>query len=214
MRLKTMAMIVTAIVAAMEVAAAEAWKPDLMDRVVEHREALAAGPPAIQDGAGVYLLTDRGYELARESRNGFHCIVSRSQPDAFEPQCLDAAGSATLLQQILLRGELQMRGMDADAIRGEIDARWKAGRLKSPARPGLNYMLSTKNRVPIGPDKVIHYGPHLMFYAPNMTDDDIGGDRMGKTSPIFMINAGRPSGYVIVPMPAYEAPGAVEVQGR
>jgi hypothetical protein len=46
-----------------------------------------------------------------------------------------------------------------------------------------------------------------MFYAPNMTDADIGGDRQGARSPIFMINAGLPSGYVIVPMFHYERDG-------
>jgi len=201
-----MVMIVTATMAGATVGeGAEVWKPELMDRAVELREALAAGPPAIQGEAGVYVLTGRGYELVRESGNNFHCIVSRSQPDAFEPQCLDAEGSATLLQQILLRGELQMKGVRPESIRSEIDEAWASGRLTAPARPGLNYMLSTKNRVPVGPETVIPYGPHLMFYAPNLTDEDIGGDRMGKASPIFMINTGRPSGYVIVPLPGYKA---------
>ena len=52
----------------------------------------------------------------------------------------------------------------------------------------------------VGPEQVIPYAPHLMFYAPDLTDDDIGGDRSGKESPVFMINAGSPSGYVIVPV--------------
>jgi hypothetical protein len=181
--------------------------PELLDPALEIEEALAAGPPAIREEAGVYILTASGYTLARQSRNGFHCLVGRSQPDAFEPQCFDAEGSATLLEQELLRGELRMEGRSPEEVRTAIQAAWDSGKLRAPSRPGINYMLSEKNRVPVGPDKVVPYGPHLMFYAPNMTDADIGGDRQGARSPIFMINAGLPSGYVIVPMFHYERDG-------
>lgn len=181
-------------------APAAGWKPQLMDRSLEIAEALAAGPPVIREEAGVYVLTRDGYELARESRNGFHCIVGRSQPGSYEPQCFDAEGSATLLEELLLRGELQMRGLAPEAIRAAVADAWQSGRLAAPARPGINYMLSEKNRVPVGPDRVIPYGPHLMFYAPNLDDSDVGGDRTGQGSPVFMINAGRPTGYVIVPV--------------
>lgn len=176
------------------------WRPEPMDHDLEVEEALAAGPQVIRDRAGVYVLTDRGYELARASTNGFHCIIGRSQAEAYEPQCFDAEGSATLLAQLLLRGELQMKGVGSDEIEVTLAEAWEAGRLQAPRRPGVNYMLSEKNRVPVGPDKVVPYGPHLMFYAPHLTDADIGGDRTGKASPIFMINAASPSGYVIVPV--------------
>ena len=181
-------------------ASASEWKPDLMEREVEIREALDAGPASIRADAGVFVLTAGGYELAKDSHNGFHCIVGRSQPDAFEPQCFDAEGSETLLEVTLLRGELQMQGLSAEEIAQRMAEAWKSGRLNAPSRPGINYMLSTKNMVPVSADRVVAYGPHLMFYAPNLTDDDVGGDRTGQQSPIFMINAGQPSGYVIVPM--------------
>lgn len=182
------------------VAAGESWRPELMDRETEIREALAAGPESIRAAAGVYVLTADGYRLARESGNGFHCIVGRSQQGSYEPQCLDSEGSKTLLKQILLWGELQMAGKSRDEIDREIDTAWAQGRLQAPSRPGINYMLHPENRVPVAKDRVVPYGPHLMFYAPDLTDADIGGDRSGKTSPIFMINAGSPDGYVIVPV--------------
>ena len=184
-------------------ALAGAWKPELMDPDEEMREALAAGPEAIRAEAGVYVLAENGFSLARPSGNGFHCIVGRSQPDAFEPQCFDAEGSATLLRATLLRGELLMGGAGRQAVAAAMEKAWTEGRLEAPSRPGINYMLSEKNRVPVGPDRVIPYHPHLMFYAPGLTDADIGGDRTGRASPIFMINAGKPSGYVIVPMPSH-----------
>ncbi len=179
---------------------ADSWRPEPLEREEEINEALAAGPAIIRDGAGVYVLTVNGYELVRESSNGFHCIVSRSQRNAFEPQCFDATGSKSLLQVTLLRGKLQMQGLGTERIQELITEAWETGRLKAPERPGINYMLSERNRVPVAPDRVIPYGPHLMFYAPNLDDEVIGGDPTGKQSPVFMINQGQPSGYVIVPV--------------
>ena len=79
---------------------AAAWKPELIEREREIAEALAAGPTTIRGQAGIYVLTSAGFELVRDSGNGFHCLVERSQPGAFEPQCFDAEGSSTLLQQV------------------------------------------------------------------------------------------------------------------
>lgn len=181
--------------------AAEApWRPPLMAAAEETAAALEACPAAVREKAGVYLLTASGYELVRPSGNGFHAFVGRSQPDAFEPECFDAEGSATLLQAVLLRARLRMEGVAPERIETELAAAWAGGRLRAPRRAGINYMLSPRNRVPIAPDQVIPYRPHVMFYAPYLTDADVGGDMDG-ASPVFMINAGRPDGYVIVPVP-------------
>ena len=185
--------------AASTVVAAD-WKPEPLPKDEEIRQALAAGPETIRDDAGVYVLTDKGFELTRKSKNGFHCIIGRTQPDAFEPQCLDAEGSSTLLHQILLRGRLQMSGLSSQEVTSKLKEAWDRGELKPPSQPGINYMLSKHNRVPVGPEQVIHYRPHVMFYAPYLTNKDFGGDMQGK-SPIFLINEGLPSAYVIVPVP-------------
>lgn len=185
---------------------AAGWKPEPLEHSREISEALAACPETLRDRAGVYTLTPQGYQLVRKSTNGFHAMISRSQPGAFEPQCLDAEGSATLLEQILLRGRLQMEGLEADEIEAQIGAAWASGELEPPARPGINYMLSRRNRVPVGPDKVIPYQPHLMFYAPHLDNADVGGSMSGD-SPIFVINAGRPDAYIIVPVDLPRANG-------
>ncbi|MEM7483237.1 MAG: hypothetical protein AAF481_18885, partial [Acidobacteriota bacterium] len=135
-------------------AAPEGWKPTPLERADEMSEALAAAPDSIRDGAGVYVLTDDGYELVRKSKNEFHCLIERSQKDAFEPQCFDAEGSATLLQQVLMRGELQMGGASAEEVNRQVAAAWAKGDLRSPRRPGINYMMSPRNRVPVGPETV------------------------------------------------------------
>ena len=181
-------------------AVAAAWKPEPLPRDQEIAAALEAGPAAIREEAGVYVLTAAGFELARESGNGFHCLVGRSQPDAFEPQCFDAVGSATLLEQVLMRGKLRAAGHTADEVDELVGAAWASGELRAPDRPGINYMLSERNRVPVAPDQVIPYGPHVMMYTPYRTNADLGGDMTGK-SPVFVINEGEPGAYLIVPVP-------------
>ncbi len=175
---------------------AASWKPDLMPRQEEIVAALAAGPPTIADGAGVYVLTARGYELARASANGFHCLVGRDAPGTFEPQCFDAEGSATTLQAALLEAELRMGGKDDAEIEAAVAAAYAAGTLRAPRRPGINYMLSPANIVPIDDRGTVQpVGPHVMFYAPYLTDADLGG---GGDSPVFVINPGTPGAYAIV----------------
>ena len=185
------------------------WKPEPLEGELEISEALAACPESLRELAGAYVLTESGFVLARKSENGFHAIISRSQPGAFEPQCLDAEGSRSLLHQILMRGRLQMQGLDADEIESQITSAWTNGELQAPTRPGINYMLSEKNRVPIAPDQVIPYQPHLMFYAPDLTNEDFGGSVEG-TSPVFLINEGKPDAYVIVPVSTRPAEPSAE----
>lgn len=183
----------------------EPVRPELLPRDAEIRAALAAGPPHFAETAGVYVLTANGYELARPSQNGFHCLVGRELPGAFEPMCFDREGSATLLRQILLSAELQMQGKGLDEIEVAVAAAWASGELRAPSRPGINYMLSPENRVPIDEQGTIApYRPHLMFYVPYLTNADLGSDG-SPGSPVFVIFEGQPGAYAIVPVPVEEA---------
>lgn len=178
---------------------AESWMPKPLPRSEEIVEALAACPPSLREEAGVYVLTSSGFELERESTNGFHAIVQRSQPGAFEPQCLDAEGSATTLEAIVLKTRLRMEGAGEDEIERAVGRAWARGELLAPRRPGINYMLSERNKVPVSTDRVIAYQPHVMFYAPYLSNADVGAEPMG-SAPVFVVNEGRPNAYVIVPV--------------
>ena len=181
--------------------AATTWKPALMPRDEEIAAALEAAPPALRDEAGVYVLAASGYEQVRASRNGFTCILERDWPEAFEPECYDAEGSATLLQATLLAAKLRMAGSTAEEIDRAVARAWAHGELRPPRRPGINYMLSERNRVPVDDaGTIIPYRPHVMFYAPYLTNADVGGSPTGG-SPVFVINEGTPAAYVIVPVP-------------
>jgi hypothetical protein len=176
------------------------WRPELLPREREIAAALAAAPASLREGAGVYLLGAQGFVLDRPSRNGFHCLVARDLPTAFEPQCFDAEGSETLLVATLLEAELRMAGRSAAEVKRAVGEAWTEGRLRAPRRPGINYMLSRENRVPVDDAGTVRpYGPHLMFYAPYLRNSDFGVAAPGK-DPIFLINEGLPGAYVIVPV--------------
>jgi len=200
--------LVLALLATFAAAAALAWQPEPLPREREIAAALAAGPPGLADAAGVWVLGSGGYERARPSRNGFECLVERSHPAAFEPQCFDAEGAATLLQAVLLRAELRARGLDEKEVAAAVAAAWSEGRLRAPRRPGINYMLSPENRVPIDEEgkTVIPFPPHLMFYVPYLTNADLGSDG-APDAPVFVIAEGTPGAYAIVPVPTGEEPG-------
>lgn len=178
---------------------AEEWRPEPLPRDEEIVEALAACPVNIRLGAGVYVLTSEGFESERESANGFNAIIQRSQPGAFEPQCLDAEGSATTLEAILLEARWRMKGAGQDEIDRAVGLAWARGELSAPRRPGINYMLSEHNKVPIDADTVIPYQPHVMFYAPYLSNVDLGAEPIG-SAPVFVVNEGQPDAYVIVPV--------------
>jgi hypothetical protein len=180
-------------------AAPGAWKPELLPRDREVAAALAAGPPAVAEGAGVYVLTGTGYVLDRPSRNGFHCLVGRDQPGTFEPQCFDAEGSGTLLQAVLLAAERRMLGDDAAAVARAVADGYASGRLRAPRRAGVNYMLARENRVPVDDRGTVRpYRPHVMIYVPYLRNADFGA---GPGSPVFVINEGQPGAYLIIPVP-------------
>jgi hypothetical protein len=189
-------------------AAADVGANATLSRDAEIAAALAAGPASIRDGAGVYVTTPSGFELARASTNGFHCLVERSFPGAFEPQCFDAEGSRTLMQATLMTARLRGEGRSEPEVRAAVAAAWAAGELRAPTRPGINYMLHPGNRVPVDPEgtTIVPYGPHLMFYAPYLRNADLGSDG-SPAAATFVINEGQPNAYAIVPVVSGEGDG-------
>ncbi|MDQ2991502.1 MAG: hypothetical protein M3R30_01620 [Candidatus Eremiobacteraeota bacterium] len=138
--------------------------------------ALSAAPSRLQAGAGVYALRATGFEQVRASTNGFTCIVNRDHPRALKPTCYDAEGTATVLPTVLFEGVELMKGTPIAEIDKQIVAGLKNGRFTAPRRPGVAYMLSGHIHG-IAPDGTgFAFPPHVMFYAPNLSDRDIGSD--------------------------------------
>lgn len=164
--------------------------------------ALEAGPASVTAKAGVYVHDATGYVKARDSQNGFICLVDHRIPNASEPQCLDAEGVKTFLPKYELVASLRAKGTPEPKIREAVADGFKKGTLVAPSRPGIIYMMSPHNVVTIDEVKGVAapFPPHLMFYAPNLTSADLGSDGT-PTSPIFVVDERTPHALMIVAVP-------------
>ncbi|GAA0719432.1 hypothetical protein [Dokdonella soli] len=154
-----------------------------MPAKLETQFAQSALPPEMRDKATVYLLDPaKGYQRSLQGTSGVTCLVSRTEwdqadfrNDIYVPFCYDAEGSKTFLKVIMDVATLRVQGMSPVALKAEIVKRYKNRTYKAPEKSGLSYMAAPIMRTWM-PDGNVHTMPmpHLMFYAPNITNDDIG----------------------------------------
>ncbi|MEZ5500549.1 MAG: hypothetical protein R3E77_14120 [Steroidobacteraceae bacterium] len=150
---------------------------------LEIRFALSAAPPALRGAATVYVLdVTKGYRVARQGSSGVECLVERTawehaeyRDDVFVPLCYDAAGARTYLKVIREVAELRANGKSAAAVKAEIERRYQSREYQTPG-PGVSYMIAPIMRTWMLPDMNVHTMPmpHVMFYAPNISDRDLG----------------------------------------
>ncbi|HEX7916137.1 hypothetical protein [Rudaea sp.] len=155
-----------------------------MPAELETRYALSALPPALRADAAVYLLdTKKGYVLSKPGTSGLVCLVERTQwqdaefrDDVFVPLCYDDAGSKTHFKVSIDVAALRAQGTSATAVKAEVEKRYRDKTYTAPVRPGLSYMVMPVFRAPGPPDMKVRTlaMPHLMFYAPGMSNEDIG----------------------------------------
>tara|TARA_R100001143_G_C3358635_1_gene134134 strand:+ start:1044 stop:1664 length:621 start_codon:yes stop_codon:yes gene_type:complete len=150
-------------------------KPELLEQNEEIRIALSAAPEHLRDGAGIWVLTTEGYRQIKVSENNFTCIINRDHPFNLKPTCYDAEGSRTILPKVVFFGNLLHQGVPVDEIQALVEEKFIAGEFTAPSRPGIAYMLSDEiqNYNPAS-GEVESFPPHLMFYAPDLTNDDVG----------------------------------------
>jgi len=183
---------------------ASASQPPLMDRQKESALALSACPASVASKAAVYVLEKSGYVKIRDGQNGFTAIVQHSQPAAQEPQCMDAEGTRTFLPRYLKVAELRAQGKSPEEIRRYVADAFAKGIFQAPTRPGVDYMLSTENIVPLDDKGTIgHFPPHVMFYGPYLTNADLGSDG-NLAGPAFVAGEGTPHALIIVPLGAHD----------
>jgi hypothetical protein len=171
-----------------------------MDRQKEIALALSACPTSVAGGAAVYVLHTTGYVKVRDSQNGFTAIVQHALPTSQDPQCMDAEGTRTILPRYLKVAELRAQGKSPDEIKRFVADAWTKGIFRAPTRPGVDYMLSTENLTPDDKGIVVPFPPHVMFYAPYLTNADLGSDGQHGGGPIFVAGEGAPSALIIVPL--------------
>jgi hypothetical protein len=188
-----------------------------LPRDLEIQLALSALPPHLRDNATVYVLNPgKGFEVARKGTNGFHTFVARTGDDAFRgswplteyrddilyPISFDAAGVKAQMRIFFDAAEMQAKGTPAGELKRIMQDRLKTGYYKAPERAGISYMLSPILRTYFNPEEndrvvTINY-PHVMYYAPHVSKEDIGGGELGGMYP-FVIMPG-PHGYMIQPI--------------
>ena len=163
--------------------------------------ALSAGPEHLRKEASVYVLERNGFVKAKEGTNGFTCIVNRDHPLNLKPTCYDAEGTATILPKVLRFGELLMQGKPLQEIYADIREGFRTGKFISPRRPGVAYMLSGDIRN-FNPQtgQVDSFPPHIMFYAPNLTNADIGStpEALARNPWLPFVAYQGPHGFIIV----------------
>jgi hypothetical protein len=155
-----------------------------MPAELETQFALSAAPPELRDRATVYLLDPRkGYHLARQGTSGVTCLVERTaweladfRNDIYIPLCYDAVGTKTYLKVIMDAAALRAQGMSPAALKAEIEKRFRDKTYEVPEKAGLSYMVAPIQRTVAPPDLKVHTMslPHVMFYAPGITNEDIG----------------------------------------
>ncbi len=142
----------------------------------EEALALSALPKRLRAGASVFVLTDDGYRMSRSGDGPFTCIVGRNHAEALIPQCPDAAGLDSVIPGIILKSQLALAGAAIEARQAEFEKKKENGDLSAPDRPGVSYMMSNFNYAwNHQAGGLMRIPPHVMFYAPNLSNDDIGG---------------------------------------
>lgn len=148
-------------------------------REVEIALALSGGPAHLRDGASVYVYGPKGFERAKDGTNGFTCLVNRDAffygADNFKPTCWDAEGLNSYVPVMLRVGELLAQGKATTEIRADIEAGFKSGHYKRPARGGVAFMTAGDVKLDAkGKITATAFPGHMMFYAPGVTSADLG----------------------------------------
>jgi hypothetical protein len=187
--------------------------PPLMERQKEIALALSACPASVAGKAAVYVLEKSGYVKVRDGENGFIAIVGHTLPNSVDPQCMNAEGARTHLAPILKIAELRAQGKSSEEIKHVMAEAYARGIFPQPTGLGVDYMLSTENLVPDFKGGVSPYPPHVMFFAPGMTNAELGADvRLGPSgSPsatAFVVNEGTPQAIIIVPVEVHTGASA------
>ena len=165
-----------------------------LPRDLEIQLALSALPAHLRDNATVYVLNpDKGFEVVRKGTNGFSALVARTGDDAMRgswplteypsdilyPISWDRAGTTAQLRVFLDIAQMQAKVTPPEELKKIIQERYKTGFYKAPERAGVSYMLSPILRTYVNPEQNGNVAtsniPHVMHYAPNVSNADVGG---------------------------------------
>src|ERR1700730_10683758 len=192
-------------------------KIEPLPRDLEIQLALSALLPHLRDNASVYVLNPaKGFEVARKGTNGFHALVARTGDDTFKgswplttyrddilyPISFDNAGPKAQMRVFFDAAEMQAKGTPPGELKKIIQDRYKAGFYKVPERAGISYMLSPVLRTYVFPEENDRIStsnlPHVMYYAPDISNEDVGGGKPGGIYPAVILHGHH--GYTMQPL--------------
>ena len=186
---------------------APASQPLLMDREKEIALVLSACPPALASKAAVYVLDERAMSRSATART-----VSRQ---SFSTRLRPLRSRNAWTSKARAHCSRAYRRWPSCALRERTlkrsNASWPtlSPRGLPPAGPAGGRLQSTENVVPLDPEKGIvgHFPPHVLFYAPYLTNADLGSQNLAW--PAFVAGSGTPNALIIVPVPeeAQAGPG-------
>jgi len=192
------------------------WKLEKMPADLETDFALSSLPPHVRNAATVYLLDpEKGYYIGRKGTNGFICFLVRTEwvtdefrQDLYTAISYDPEGAKAIFPSWADAAAMRASGrFTASQIKDTMTTRFASGFYKAPARPGISYMLAPVMRTYTGEGSSRHVAtfsmPHYMFYAPYLTEADIGGNSPSG-GPLVLGNGKDPHGYIIVPAGSME----------
>ena len=176
---------------ALNIAAAEAVEFNTLTQQCEEALALSALPASLRHRANVYVWRGDDYEQTISSDGGFHCLLQRNHPDSIIPECVTSTGEDSILQGIMMQTKLTAEGLAADKVTETFESMVDEGEIASPTEPGVNYMMSAYNYIYVPRrDEIVHIGPHTMFFAPNASNEIVGGSfEMAQETPGFPVVA-------------------------
>jgi hypothetical protein len=235
-KIQTIVAIATLLLSSLSITASaenkQANKVEPLPRDLEIQLALSALPPDLRDGATVYVLNpDKGFEVARKGTNEFHALVARTYDDAARgswefkayrddvlvPVSFDEAASRQQMRVLFDISEMQANGTPPGKLKKIIKARYKGGHYKAPKRTSVMYMLAPILRTYKNADKGEKVStlnvPHVMYSAPNVTNEDIGA-KPDHISMYPMVDYPGPHGRIIQPVGVSEREAINEEYGE
>jgi hypothetical protein len=197
-----------------------AQKLEKMPIDLETDFALSSMPPHMRAGATVYLLDpEKGYYVGKLGTNGFICFVARTdwehgefRNDFAAAISYDAEGAKSIWPTFADVEQMRASGKVTGAeLKNIMTERFKKGYYKAPARPGISYMVAPIMRVYNGssPNMLTMNLPHYMFYAPYISEADIGGNSPSG-GPMILGDGKGPHGYIIIPAGEMEKAKIIE----
>jgi hypothetical protein len=176
-----------------------AGKRALLARDLEIALARSAAPKEVSTAAEIFVLTERGYEVAVRGTNGNACLVSRSWPESLEPQCFDPEAVRTVMQTELHRGALLQAGASMETITREIEEGLRRGTFRAPSRPAMTYMMSSAQVLYNDAGKRVGaWQPHLMIFYPNLTNEQLGLGSTPNPAAAMVVDPGQPLANIMI----------------